>query len=61
MLLNPLTTIAYTWASLNFFRKRIPYEEATLIKHFGDDYRQYVAKTFMGIPFIPRANKSKET
>lgn len=35
-----------------FFAARIQYEEGILVSFFGNDYRNYRAKTRVGIPFI---------
>lgn len=42
----------FTFASWRFFSRRIPYEEESLCLHFPNEYPQYVARTWMGIPFI---------
>jgi hypothetical protein len=39
------------WA---FFSRRIPYEERSLIHHFGDDYYEYAKDTYICIPFISK-------
>jgi hypothetical protein len=39
-------------ASWYFFKRRIPYEEGTLLKYFPDEYPAYVANTLSGLPFI---------
>ena len=51
-MLNPISVILYALAAWYFFYLRIPYEEETLIKLFGDDYKEYKKRTFIGIPFI---------
>ncbi len=33
---------------------RVPHEEKVLIEHFGDEYRQYMARTARFIPFRSR-------
>ena len=57
VLMNPISVVAYALASWDFFRKRIPYEEITLTKHFGSQYTVYVEGSWIGIPFIPRRYK----
>jgi protein-S-isoprenylcysteine O-methyltransferase len=52
VLSNPLCCIAYAMTSWTFFRRRIEYEEDSLAKFFPDQYPPYVARTYMGIPFI---------
>jgi len=49
---NLLHSILFTYASWTFFSRRIPYEEESLCQHFPDEYPAYVARTWMGIPFI---------
>lgn len=50
---NWFSTILFAVASLMFFRRRIPYEEESLLEHFPDEYEAYARTTFVGIPFIP--------
>ncbi len=50
---NWFSTILFAAASLMFFRRRIPYEEESLLEHFPDEYEAYASTTYVGIPFIP--------
>lgn len=50
---NWCTMIVFTGASMMFFRRRIPYEEESLIHHFPNEYAEYAKSTWVGIPFIP--------
>ena len=65
---NILNTLAFALASWTFFNRRIPYEEESLSQLFPNEYPSYVARTWMGIPFItssilfpPPATKSPST
>lgn len=49
---NMISTVMFTIASWVFFQRRIPYEEATLLKIFPAEYAQYRTSTYIGIPFI---------
>ena len=49
---NPICLVLYSIASWSFFANRIPYEEQTLSKFFGDEYIRYARRTIIGIPFI---------
>jgi len=49
---NPICLVLYSLASWSFFANRIPYEELTLSKFFGDEYTRYARRTIIGIPFI---------
>eukprot|EP00755_Sulcionema_specki_P002101 Sspe_Gene.118058::Locus_110580_Transcript_1_2_Confidence_0.667_Length_798::g.118058::m.118058/K00587/ICMT, STE14; protein-S-isoprenylcysteine O-methyltransferase len=53
-LLNPVSIVGYAAASWVFFRDRIPYEEELLAsdEFFGERYKKYRARTWVGIPFI---------
>ena len=57
---NPYFAIAISsigWASLNFYQ--IPIEEKELLEKFGDEYKQYMAKTNRWITFShKKSNKS---
>ena len=44
--------VLFPYAAWWFFKIRIPYEEESLLIHFGDEYLSYAKTTFMGIPFI---------
>jgi protein-S-isoprenylcysteine O-methyltransferase len=50
---NALSAIVFGSASYMFFRRRIPYEEESLLQHFPNKYVAYVKRTWVGIPFIP--------
>lgn len=50
--MNPISLIAYTGATFYFFYDRIPYEEDLLTHFFGDEYREYKGRSFLGIPFL---------
>ncbi|ESL11086.1 prenyl protein specific carboxyl methyltransferase [Trypanosoma rangeli SC58] len=54
VLANPLCFVVYAGVMLEFFRKRIAYEEALLESEefFGEKYKAYKAKTVVGIPLI---------
>ena len=52
LLCNPLCAIVYAYVSWNFFSKRIPFEEDLLRRFYGERYRDFCAKTVIGIPFI---------
>lgn len=52
MLLNPICIITYAYVSWSFFKNRIEYEEATLISHFGEEYKQYQKNVPSGIPLV---------
>jgi protein-S-isoprenylcysteine O-methyltransferase len=56
ILANPLAVVAHTAVTWCFFRSRIPYEEATLERpdYFGEEYRAYKKRTYVGIPFCFR-------
>ena len=49
---NVIHVVLYTIASWTFFNRRIQYEEESLCQFFPDTYPQYVAQTYMGIPWI---------
>eukprot|EP00563_Minutocellus_polymorphus_P001338 CAMPEP_0181032100 /NCGR_PEP_ID=MMETSP1070-20121207/6568_1 /TAXON_ID=265543 /ORGANISM="Minutocellus polymorphus, Strain NH13" /LENGTH=335 /DNA_ID=CAMNT_0023109487 /DNA_START=152 /DNA_END=1159 /DNA_ORIENTATION=+ len=49
---NPICAVCYSLASWYFFKRRIPFEEGTLLKYFPDEYPAYVASTWSGLPFI---------
>lgn len=50
---NFFSVLLFSVASLMFFRRRIPYEEESLLQHFPDEYAAYAKTTWVGIPFIP--------
>mmetsp|Transcript_5856 Transcript_5856/g.11075 ORF Transcript_5856/g.11075 Transcript_5856/m.11075 type:complete len:124 (+) Transcript_5856:730-1101(+) len=49
---NMISAVMFAIASWFFFHRRIPYEEATLLKMFPDEYPTYRIRTYIGIPFI---------
>jgi len=49
---NFIHATAFAIVSWRFFMKRIAYEEDTLCRFFPDDYPDYVARSYMGIPFL---------
>jgi Isoprenylcysteine carboxyl methyltransferase (ICMT) family len=53
LLNNLLHTFLFAAASTFFFRKRIPFEEESLLQYFPDEYPAYRARTWIGIPFVP--------
>lgn len=52
LLLNPVSFVLFMFLLYAFFSSRIPYEEAYLLKFFGEQYKEYMAKSWIGIPFI---------
>ncbi|CAF1172811.1 unnamed protein product [Rotaria magnacalcarata] len=52
LLANPICFFIYLISTWLFFADRIAYEEATLIKCYGDAYRNYQKRVPVGIPFI---------
>lgn len=57
---NPACTVLYAAAAWQFFRHRIPYEEATLESFFGEQYRAYMARTIVGVPFVKGVAEAQE-
>jgi len=55
LLANPLCAAGYAWASWSFFNDRIPYEEATLLAFYPDEYPAYIRRTWIAIPFVSTA------
>ncbi|EGD83528.1 hypothetical protein PTSG_04137 [Salpingoeca rosetta] len=53
LLSNILCTGAYAYAAISFFRDRIEFEEAYLLRFFGNDYARYRATTWSGVPTVP--------
>lgn len=53
LLANPLSFACFGFATWSFFKNRIPFEEAHLVRFFGADYIRYRAKTPTRIPGIP--------
>jgi protein-S-isoprenylcysteine O-methyltransferase len=49
---NALHATLYAIVLWNFFKRRIEYEEDSLCQFFPDDYPAYVARSYMGIPFL---------
>ncbi|EPY42656.1 protein-S-isoprenylcysteine O-methyltransferase [Angomonas deanei] len=51
---NPVNFVLHTLVTWYFFKRRIRYEEALLLKedYFGDEYKLYIKKTIIGIPFL---------
>ncbi|KAF9913388.1 hypothetical protein BX616_010092 [Lobosporangium transversale] len=52
MMMNPICFVGYGAVLHYFFSDRIFQEEQLLIRFFGQDYRDYKAKTKTGLPFI---------
>lgn len=54
---NPISAVAHTAVTWYFFRSRIAYEEATLERadYFGETYKAYKKRTYVGIPFCARS------
>jgi len=52
LLCNPICTVAFFYAAWDFFQKRIPHEEATLLRFYPSEYPAYMARTRIGIPFV---------
>lgn len=57
LLLNPLTFLIFIFLLYDFFSSRIAFEEATLIRFFGNDYKSYREKVPIGIPFIHNSTR----
>lgn len=53
LLQNCVSFFLFGYASCMFFRRRIPYEEASLIRHFPVEYKNYAQHSRILIPFIP--------
>ena len=49
---NAFHAILYSIVSWRFFHRQIPYDEESLCQYFQDEYHDYVARTWMGIPFL---------
>ena len=60
LLHNRLSTLLFAVAGWKFFAQRIPFEEKWLIKLFGDEYYDYVQRSYVGIPFIPSLPKDSD-
>ncbi|KAG0318777.1 hypothetical protein BGZ99_005469 [Dissophora globulifera] len=52
MLMNPVCFVGFAAALYHFFSERIEYEEQTLVRFFGQEYRSYKTRTSTGLPFI---------
>jgi uncharacterized membrane protein len=52
VLTNYFHVAIFSYAAWWFFKIRIPYEEESLLHHFGDEYMNYAKTTYIGIPFI---------
>jgi len=52
ILVNPICLVLYGLVSFSFFNERIYVEEYTLLKFFGQEYRDYQSKVGPGIPGI---------
>ena len=50
LLANPICLVAYTIVTFRFFLERIPHEERLLEHFFGDEYRMYRERSWLGIP-----------
>lgn len=48
---NVFVTSAFIFVLQKFFRERVAYEEAILLKKYPAEYAEYKAKTWSGIPF----------
>ena len=52
VLRNWVCVVLFALAGWSFFSRRIPYEERALLRLFGDEYFDYAARTYIGIPCI---------
>ena len=52
LLANPISFLLYAVSSWYFFYGRIPIEESTLYEFYGNEYKKYCRKTYVGIPFL---------
>jgi protein-S-isoprenylcysteine O-methyltransferase len=52
MMMNPVCLVGFAVALYVFFSDRIESEEEALIRFFGQDYRDYRARTKTGLPLI---------
>ncbi len=52
VLKNPISGLLFAVAGWKFFSQRIPYEERSLIRLFGDEYYNYLQRSYVGIPFV---------
>jgi protein-S-isoprenylcysteine O-methyltransferase len=49
---NFINTLVFSIASWHFFQRRITFEEESLCRIFGDEYPEYVSRSYLGIPFV---------
>lgn len=56
---NPVNAALYAGAAWRFFGARIPYEEDTLVELFGDEYVEYMGRSWVLIPFIGKGEKGR--
>jgi len=56
---NYVNIVVFAIAVWWFFRVRIPYEEESLLLHFGDEYMTYAKTTYICIPFIQSSINGK--
>ena len=57
VLRNSFSGLLFAVAGWKFFSQRIPYEERSLVRMFGDRYHDYAMRSYVGIPFIPSIPK----
>ena len=57
---NRVSGLLFAVAGWKFFSQRIPYEERSLIRLFGDQYYDYVRRSYICIPFIPSIPKDED-
>ena len=54
---NPVCALAYAVVVSQFFRNRIPYEEAMLLDFFPGQYDAYMRRSYILIPFVRSAEE----
>eukprot|EP00934_Nitzschia_sp_Nitz4_P008620 Nitzschia sp. Nitz4//scaffold50_size126154//33668//34513//NITZ4_003675-RA/size126154-processed-gene-0.33-mRNA-1//1//CDS//3329553668//8610//frame0 len=59
LLNNWRSMILFAAAAIMFFRRRIPYEEESLMAHFPGSYQKFAQSTWIGIPFVPNTEAGK--
>ena len=59
VLLNPISGLLFAVAGWKFFSQRIPYEERSLIRLFGDEYYNYLQRSYILIPFVATIPQDK--
>jgi protein-S-isoprenylcysteine O-methyltransferase len=59
ILCNPIAAIAFAAWAWYFFASRIPYEEATLTRFYGEKYTDYCRHSYVGIPLIPSGEAAR--